>query len=259
MSARSRQRAIDPLLEELATQLNRSDERAGLPAAVDGWLLRALRVLARGGDARITAAALSVLRFPDELGSRWECARRVQVLRELLAARAGTELAEAPERPMSEPTTAAVALSGVTIWLPHLRSPFNCGNILRSAWAFGVERVVMGSLCPSLDHPRLRRAAMGATDALAITVAPGDGQSALPDLPLFALELGGTPISHAALPERAILLAGHEELGVDPLLLQRAQDSGAVVSIPHAGDKLSLNVGVALAVALSHWERACAG
>jgi len=85
--------------------------------------------------------------------------RRVQILQEALAAVAGAEppsyaepggtkverapaegaptLQDAePGHPVSEAAPVAASLP-VVIWVPHIRSPFNLGNILRTAAAYG--------------------------------------------------------------------------------------------------------------------------
>lgn len=78
---------------------------------------------------------------------------------------------------------------------------------------------------------------------------------ALPeDMPVFALETGGTPIEEFKFPERGICIIGSEELGVSPQALSRA-DYGRV-SIPMTGLKASLNVGVAFGILMQKWVEA---
>jgi TrmH family RNA methyltransferase len=71
--------------------------------------------------------------------------------------------------------------------------------------------------------------------------------------PLIALETGGTPVSEFAFPTAGTLLLGSEELGLSREALDLA---GARVSIPMAGEKRSLNVGVACGIALERWASA---
>lgn len=151
----------------------------------------------------------------------------------------------------------------VVIYLPHIRSPFNLGGILRSAAAFGVVGVVLGPDCPSLSHPRTERAAMGALSHLRV-VSGGWGAAAallervVPEVasppPRIALETGGRNIYEMSFPPAGVLVAGHEQLGLPEAELAAARAAGAVVSIPHGGPKASLNVGVAVGIALSWWH-----
>ncbi|HKK49753.1 MAG TPA: TrmH family RNA methyltransferase, partial [Alkalispirochaeta sp.] len=140
---------------------------------------------------------------------------------------------------------------------PHLRSPFNVGNIIRTAAAFGVAGVIIGEAGPALSHPRLQRAAMGAAEM--IPVVRGDVSDAahlLPGLPapVVALETGGTAISGFRFPASGVLVVGHEELGVSNDIVDQCRQAGMIVTIPHDGPKASLNVGVAAGICLSWWQ-----
>ncbi|MDA3950665.1 MAG: hypothetical protein PF508_15780 [Spirochaeta sp.] len=151
----------------------------------------------------------------------------------------------------------------VVVYLPHIRSPFNLGGILRTAAAFGVVGVVLGPDCPSLSHPRTRRAAMGVLSHL--PVVSGDWRAAVTLLqqnvpesvmppPRIALETGGRSIYEVSPPAAGVLVAGHEQLGLSEEELAAARAAGEVVSIPHGGPKASLNVGVAVGIALAWWD-----
>jgi TrmH family RNA methyltransferase len=74
-------------------------------------------------------------------------------------------------------------------------------------------------------------------------------------LPVFALETGGIPLTEFPFPERGLLIAGSEELGVSPQALAAADASLGRVSIPVYGAKASLNVSVAFGIALENWGR----
>jgi len=138
---------------------------------------------------------------------------------------------------------------GVMAYAEDIRSPFNIGSIFRTAEAFGAERLFVSPLCVSPEHSRSQRSAMGCTEYL-----PWETKelSDLPaDLPVFALETGGTPIEEFDFPQRGVVIIGSEELGVSPEGLARA-DYGRV-SIPMTGIKASLNVGVAFGVLMQAW------
>jgi TrmH family RNA methyltransferase len=174
-----------------------------------------------------------------------------------LASRNEREPADEPLRGTVEP------LSGVMVYLESIRSPFNVGSIVRTAAALGVPLVGLSPECPALDHPRLVRSAMGALaavsfcrgtleDAVACYLArqPESSDAATERPRIVALEVGGESVASFRFPQRGILLLGSEELGLSPAMLSHAD---ARVSIPMAGAKASLNVGVACGIALSIW------
>ncbi len=139
---------------------------------------------------------------------------------------------------------------GVCVFLEDIRSPFNVGSVFRTAEAFGAERLYVSPGCAPPEHPRARRSAMGCTEYLpweskTLEELPGN-------LPFFALETGGTPIADFRFPRQGIAVIGSEELGVSPEALDKAE---ARVSIPMAGIKASLNVGVAFGILMEAWTR----
>jgi TrmH family RNA methyltransferase len=74
------------------------------------------------------------------------------------------------------------------------------------------------------------------------------------DIPVFALETGGTPLDEFTFPRKGICIIGSEELGVSPQALERA--SYGRVTIPMKGLKASLNVGVAFGILMQKWVEA---
>lgn len=138
---------------------------------------------------------------------------------------------------------------GLVVYAEDIRSPFNLGSIFRTAEAFGAERLYVSPLCVSPEHPRAQRSAMGCIDYLEWERT---GLEGLPeDLPVFALETGGTPIGEFDFPEKGVVIIGSEELGVSPEALSRA--TCGRVSIPMTGIKASLNVGVAFGILMQAW------
>ena len=71
------------------------------------------------------------------------------------------------------------------------------------------------------------------------------------DIPVFALETGGTPIEKFNFPQKGICIIGSEELGISPQALKRA--TYGTVTIPMIGLKASLNVGVAFGILMQKW------
>lgn len=141
---------------------------------------------------------------------------------------------------------------GMMIYAEDIRSPFNLGSIFRSAEAMGAEKVLLSPLCTDPAQPRAIRSSMGCIETL------GFERCALADLPadvpVFALETGGTPICEFDFPRKGICIIGSEELGISPEALARA--TYGTVSIPMKGLKASLNVGVALGILLQKWVEA---
>ena len=76
------------------------------------------------------------------------------------------------------------------------------------------------------------------------------------ELPVFALELGGTPLSEFVFPSRGIAVIGSEELGISPAARDAAVKSHGLVSIPVFGRKGSINVSVAFGIMMQRWSEA---
>ncbi len=137
------------------------------------------------------------------------------------------------------------------VYLDSVRSPFNIGALLRSAEAFGVERVYLSPSSPLPSHPRARRASMGSAEVVPWEIAEPEVLSGEPGL--FALETGGAPLEEFAFPPSGTVIVGSEELGVSPELLRRADAALGRVSIPLLGSKRSLNVAAAFTVLVYRW------
>ena len=161
---------------------------------------------------------------------------------------------------------------GMFVYLEDIRSPFNVGAMFRTAESFGAEKIILSPFCADPRHRRAERTAMGCIDIVpwerrelfAAGYAPDAAErvegfsallcgSAAGSLPVFALETGGTPLDEFKFPERGLLIAGSEELGVSPRALAAADASLGRVSIPCYGTKASLNVSVAFGIALQRW------
>ncbi len=138
---------------------------------------------------------------------------------------------------------------GISVFAEDIRSPFNLGSIFRTAEAMGCEKVYLSPLCTSPEQAKAKRSSMGCIETLGYTRASLDD---LPkDVPVFALETGGTPINEFDFPKEGIVLLGSEELGLSPQALKRA--SYGRVSITMTGLKASLNVGVAFGILMQAW------
>lgn len=138
---------------------------------------------------------------------------------------------------------------GVYVYAEDIRAPFNLGSIFRTAEAFGAEKLLLSEGCVSPEQPRAQRSAMGCTHFLPWEYCSLESLPA--DLPVFALETGGTPITSFSFPKHGIVLLGSEELGLSAEALKRV--SAGIVSIPMKGIKASLNVAVAFGILMQYW------
>ena len=149
--------------------------------------------------------------------------------------------------------------SGMQVYLEDIRSPFNVGSMFRAAESFGVEKMWLSPLCADPRHKRAERTAMGCVDIVPWERLP---KNLFVDFfnhpflngPFFALETGGIPLNEFIFPDKAIMIAGSEELGVSPGALAAADASLGRVSIPSYGAKGSLNVSVAFGIVMQAWS-----
>ncbi len=146
--------------------------------------------------------------------------------------------------------------------LDGLGTPTNVGSIVRSAAAYGVDRVVTAGPTPPLFSPGVQKTAMGTdryvttthteTTAEALALVRSEGYRP------WALELTDTalPVFDLAArvpPEDAVaLVVGHEDHGVHKAVL--AACDGAVF-LPLVGRVGSLNVAASTAAALAELRR----
>ena len=138
---------------------------------------------------------------------------------------------------------------GLAVYAEDIRSPFNIGSIFRTAEGMGAEKVYISPFCADPNHPRAIRSGMGCIETMGWEQVSLDQ---LPkDVPVFALETGGTDINEFKFPKKGICIIGSEELGVSPEALKRA--TYGTVTIPMKGLKASLNVGVAFGILMQKW------
>jgi TrmH family RNA methyltransferase len=136
---------------------------------------------------------------------------------------------------------------GVVLALADLNDPGNTGTLLRSAEAFGVERVIFGSRGAHPHHPKVVRSAMGAIFRLHIAVAtPADVHAVLGSWEVTGLGLDGEPLDHLRWHQRSMLLVGNERHGIGPWQPLCTRQG----AIPMLGQAESLNAAVAGSIAL---------
>ena len=150
-------------------------------------------------------------------------------------------------------TTARLALL-----LDSVGQPFNVGAIVRSAAAFGAERMWLCGNTAPLTHLSVLKTALGTQwfvdsvtepDPAAVAKAPrAEG------FRLVAVELasGAVPLHQAPLDGDVCLAIGNEDHGCTAALLAAAD---AVAYIPQPSRVGSLNVAAAAAVAMAEARR----
>ena len=149
------------------------------------------------------------------------------------------------ERLLATDCASALVLDGV-------QDPRNLGAILRSARALGVRGVVLPRDRSAAVTPVVVAAASGLLFGLPIARVPNlvRAMEALKAAGFWLVGLsprGGMPLDRFEAPSRPALIAGGEGEGLRPLV-QRGCDF--TVSIPMTPGVESLNVGVAVAIAL---------
>ena len=133
--------------------------------------------------------------------------------------------------------------------------PGNLGTILRTCDWFGVDMVLLSEGCVSLYNEKVVRATAGSIFHVKV-YENIDIKTVLPYLQsesfkVIATALDGTPLHSSTLQEKSVLILGSEAQGVNPDILQLADE---VVSIPRFGKAESLNVGIACGIFLAHWR-----
>ncbi len=142
--------------------------------------------------------------------------------------------------------------------LHNLRSAFNVGSIFRTAECFGVSQIYLCGYTPLPTQNRLAKTAMG-TDTLVKWVEAPKITDLLPLLHrdhynIIALET----TSHATALKKdfpnspTALVLGNERFGLDSEILELCTE---VRKIQLRGQKNSLNVGVAAAIAAYEFSR----
>ena len=168
-----------------------------------------------------------------------------ELFRELdvFGTRSGLLVVSTPELGVFNP---ADGLSpGMSILTP-LQDPENVGALVRSAVAFGADRVILLEESAHPFHPKAIRASGGAV--LRMQFEKGPSMNALPDsLPLIPLSANGRDIDKIDFPSPCGLLLGQEGPGLPPEWMSRA------VSIPILPAMESLNASVAAGIALYLW------
>ncbi len=146
----------------------------------------------------------------------------------------------------------------VCLLLESVSQPFNVGSIIRTAAAFGAERVWLCGDTADPMHPSARKTSLGTGRFLTFERADGPAAAAqairADGLRLVAIELadGAVPLHLAQVGGGVCLALGNEDRGCSPALLLAADQ---IAYIPQVGRVGSLNVAAAAAIALAEARR----
>jgi tRNA (guanosine-2'-O-)-methyltransferase len=146
----------------------------------------------------------------------------------------------------------------LALLLDSVGQPFNVGSIIRTAAAFGAERLWLCGNTASPGHSSARKTALGTERLVATELEPSPVAAAKAaasmGLRVVAVELasGAVPLAEAPLDGDVCLAIGNEDHGCSPALLAVAD---AVTYIPQIGRVGSLNAAVAAAIAMAEARR----
>jgi len=142
--------------------------------------------------------------------------------------------------------------------LDNIRSAHNVGAIFRTADGVGLSELLLGGITSTPDkQPSISKTALGAEKSIKWSHRPNlpEALAEFKSNKGLILALEYTPdacdlqvFQHTRpLPKQVALVVGSEPAGVDPAILQIADQ---VLYIPMAGEKTSLNVSVAFGIAI---------
>ena len=163
-----------------------------------------------------------------------------------------------PQKP--EPSSSVSDGRSLAGFLDNIRSIHNVGSMFRSADGAGVARLYLAGITATPGHPKLAKAALGANETIPWTYYPNGIDAAMSlradGYRLWALErlpeaINVTSLTETDIPSKVALVVGNEKAGIDPGILALCD---AVLSLPMAGHKTSLNAAVAFGIAL-YWTR----
>lgn len=137
--------------------------------------------------------------------------------------------------------------------LDAVQDPGNLGTIIRTADAAGMDGVILGKGTVDIYNDKVVRATQGSI--FHIPVYEADLLVEIEKLKQAEFEIWATALENSErynqlpVPEKIAIIMGNEGAGVDPTLLQAADQR---VNIPIYGRAESLNVAIAAAILMYH-------
>ncbi len=144
--------------------------------------------------------------------------------------------------------------------LEFIQDPQNMGTILRSAEAFGLDRVILSKDCCDIFSPKVLRGSMGAVFRQKIMLTD-DFYSTVSDMndcgikTYAAVPRNGIDIISADFAEGSCILIGNEGKGLTDKALELCSNK---ITIKMDGNAESLNAAVAASIAMWEMVRRCA-
>lgn len=145
------------------------------------------------------------------------------------------------------------------VMLDSVRDPGNVGTVIRSAAAFGYDRVILCD-CADVYNPKTVRATMGALFNMKVTLCPSSGEM------IKKLLSEGRRVIAAALGESALTLGESELLKSDCIVIgneghgvskETLEGCTHVIRIPMTEKTESLNAAIAASVIM--WTQGMTG
>jgi TrmH family RNA methyltransferase len=168
-----------------------------------------------------------------------------------------SELVAILEMPADDPGRLKLEQDFVVIVADSPGNPGNLGTLIRSADAFGAAGVIVTGHATDVYDPRTVRASVGSLFSVPVIRLPGpsqvaswlDGVKRSGHDPLVAVldPVGGRELSNSPLTGPLVLVAGNERRGVSS---GYEAISSVALRIPMRGEANSLNVAVAVSIAL---------
>ena len=142
--------------------------------------------------------------------------------------------------------------------LHNIRSAFNVGSIFRTAECFGAQKIYLCGYTPLPTQEKLAKTAMG-TDSLVEWEESAKILELISKLKAVGYLVVALETTSHAIPletkfanQRVAFVVGNERFGLDAEILELCDE---VREIPLRGEKNSLNVGVAVAIAAYEFAR----
>ena len=142
-----------------------------------------------------------------------------------------------------------------SVYLSQLRDPGNLGTVIRTAYAFGVDRVFISADCADIHSPKVIRATMGTVFRQAVSVVTDETEFAAmmeaEKCPIFAAALRRDALKLGSfdVPSRVCFAIGNEGHGLSDGFIDAC---GGAVFIPMAEGCESLNAASAATTLI--WE-----